>query len=95
MSHHTTPYIKSAFAVGRALQSVQMALLSRELCFCLLPVVRDISGYKEVGFALQAAIANAATLDEVAQLEDALRTGHMPSQLAEAVNGGVTAMDEA
>ena len=43
--------------------------------------------------SLQAAIANAATLDEVAQLEDALRTGHMPSQLAEAVNGG-TAMDE-
>jgi len=42
---------------------------------------------------LQAAIANAATLDEVAQLEDALRTGHMPSQLAEVVNGG-TAMDE-
>ena len=42
---------------------------------------------------VQAAIANAATLDEVAQLEDALRTGHMPSQLAEAVNGGA-AMDE-
>ncbi len=42
---------------------------------------------------LQAAIANAATLDEVAQLEDALRTGHMPSQLAEAANG-TTAMDE-
>ena len=41
----------------------------------------------------QAAIANAATLDEVAQLEDALRTGHMPSQLAEAVNG-TAAMDE-
>ncbi|CAK0785273.1 hypothetical protein CVIRNUC_008479 [Coccomyxa viridis] len=45
--------------------------------------------------AIKAAIANAATLDEVAQLEDALRTGHMPSQLTEAVNGGVAAMDEA
>lgn len=52
----------------------------------------------------QAAIANAATLDEVARLEEALRAGHMPSQLADAaatngVNGdagsaAATAMDE-
>ena len=51
--------------------------------------------FQEAIISLQAAIANAATLDEVAQLEDALRTGHMPSQLTEAVNGGVAAMDEA
>ena len=43
----------------------------------------------------QAAIANAATLEEVARLEEALRTGHMPSQLAEnGVNGDATAMEE-
>lgn len=50
----------------------------------------------------QAAIANAATLDEVARLEEALRAGHMPSQLADAANvngvngdtGNVAAMDE-
>lgn len=43
----------------------------------------------------QAAIANAATLEEVARLEEALRTGHMPSQLTEnGVNGDASAMDE-
>ena len=72
-----------------------MALLSSKLCFRLLPIKGCLSRSKEVTTALQAAIANAATLEEVAQLEDALRTGHMPSQLAEAVNGGVAAMDEA
>ncbi len=50
------------------------------------------------GLRWQAAIASAATLEEVAQLEEALRTGHMPSQLAEAANGigsaGAAAMDE-
>ena len=68
---------------------------SRELRFSLLPITADLERSEEVVGALQAAIANAATLDAVAQLEDALRTGHMPSQLAEAVNGGVAAMDEA
>ena len=72
-----------------------MALLTRELRYCLLPVMECISRSNKLIVALQAAIANAATLDEVAQLEDALRTGHMPSQLAEAVNGGVAAMEEA
>ncbi len=48
---------------------------------------------------LQAAIANAATLEEVARLEEALRTGHLPSQLAAAANGmngdaGAAAMEE-
>lgn len=49
----------------------------------------------------QAAIANAATLEEVARLESALRTGHLPSQVADAAAhaakadaGGVAAMDE-
>ena len=70
-------------------------MLSRELRLFLLPVMECRSRSDEALLALQAAIANAATLDEVAQLEDALRTGHMPSQLAEAVNGGVAAMDEA
>ena len=72
-----------------------MALLSRKLRSRVLPIRECVSNSEEGVFALQAAIANAATLDEVAQLEDALRTGHMPSQLAEAVNGGVAAMDEA
>ncbi|KAK9919002.1 hypothetical protein WJX75_008625 [Coccomyxa subellipsoidea] len=45
--------------------------------------------------AIKAAIANAATLEEVARLEEALRTGHMPSQLTEnGVNGGAAAMEE-
>ncbi|EIE21997.1 L domain-like protein [Coccomyxa subellipsoidea C-169] len=44
---------------------------------------------------LLAAIANAATLEEVARLEEALRTGHMPSQLLEnGVNGDAAAMEE-
>ncbi|BDA46864.1 U2 small nuclear ribonucleoprotein A' [Coccomyxa sp. Obi] len=45
--------------------------------------------------AIKAAIANAATLEEVARLEEALRTGHMPSQLTEnGVNGEASAMEE-
>ena len=37
--------------------------------------------------ALQAAIANAATLDEIQRLEAALTSGHLPSELNEAGNG--------
>ncbi|KAK9835984.1 hypothetical protein WJX81_003873 [Elliptochloris bilobata] len=48
--------------------------------------------------AIKAAIANAATLEEVARLESALRTGHLPSQAADTAHAanatGVAAMDE-
>lgn len=42
--------------------------------------------------AIKAAIAAASTLDEVRRLEDALTTGHMPSELLG--NGGGEAMEE-
>lgn len=41
--------------------------------------------------AIKAAIANASTLDEVRRLEDALKTGNMPSELA---GNGAAAMEE-
>jgi U2 small nuclear ribonucleoprotein A' len=49
--------------------------------------------------AIKAAIAAASTLEEVRRLEDALRTGHLPSEITigggegEAANGAA-AMDE-
>ncbi|PSC72117.1 26S protease regulatory subunit [Micractinium conductrix] len=41
--------------------------------------------------AIKAAIAAASTLEEVRRLEDALRTGHLPSEISV---GGAAAMDE-
>lgn len=54
--------------------------------------------------AIKAAIAAASTLEEVRRLEDALKTGHLPSEVtigggeengaAAAANGGAAAMEE-
>ena len=45
--------------------------------------------------AIKAAIANAATLEEMQRLEAALKTGHLPSEVVVGnENGEVTAMEE-
>ena len=49
--------------------------------------------------AIKAAIAAASTLEEVRRLEDALRTGHLPSEITVGAEGGdaangAAAMDE-
>lgn len=55
--------------------------------------------------AIKAAIAAASTLEEVRRLEDALKTGHLPSEITvggedgaaaagAAANGGAAAMEE-
>ncbi|CAL5223462.1 g5981 [Coccomyxa viridis] len=80
------------FEPGEGLVEAEGPAEDEEMAAVPEPTVRKGPTPEQIT-AIKAAIANAATLDEVAQLEDALRTGHMPSQLAEAANG-TTAMDE-
>ena len=73
----------------------QWALLNRKLRFRVLPIMECVSKAEEVAAHCRQPLPMQLLWMRLHSWRDALRTGHMPSQLTEAVNGGVAAMDEA